>query len=354
MATEPAPEVSDSNSEHIRFPANSDVKQVGSSNPPSRTSTPATLVDEPASSPPGQSEEVPYGFETGRFEKANTTDILLPPSSLRHSSLLLPESARNSTGKRVRFAEPPTASMNPNDGTSEPTSPESISSRQINEDFDLSDRGSKYKATRFSEIQRKLDNTKSAILRQSSSSSIMGQPNEDPQRKASISSNSSKSIRQRIDATFGNGSDPSAPPAETDQAASSATAIPNTRVEDLPGDRSALEGLINIHLSKLDRYKRQVNDFNTVIEGLQEELKELEVSREAQVVPQLITAQMMEIEDTRAGRDTKRPYVEFHRGELKVMAEKRVLLDEASGIPPSLPQVYQGLDSDEVWDQRFW
>ena len=71
-------------------------------------------------------------------------------------------------------------------------------------------------------------------------------------------------------------------------------------------------------------------------------------------MPQLVIAMEMEIEETRAGRDSKRKYVEFHRGELRTIAEKRAILDEEVGVFGGGVEVLEELEGDEVWDARFW
>ena len=236
--------------------------------------------------------------------------------------------------------------------SSEQSKPDPRKSGSIDEDFDFSNRETAYKTTRFSGIQRKLQKKKSTLLGRSVSAPTTPQEITNPERTNSIGSNSTKSISSNLAMLLGQTPLP-ARRVPTIQFAESAS-LPTTPLESLSNDRSELEGLINIHLSKLDRYKRQVNDFNTVIANLQDDLRKLVDTAEARQVPQLVTALQMEIQETRAGRDSKRVYVNFHRGELRQIAEKRMLLDEEMGVPPSLPQVYEMLEEEEVWEQRFW
>ena len=248
------------------------------------------------------------------------------------------------------------------------------SPRNINDDFDFSGRENPYKATRLTGIQRKLDKRKSSILhRRSSSSASLPLTADTPQPNASTSCDeSSRDVSFRLDAIFGprghlsSTSSPTSPAlpffssafsaARPATATASATKdpLPTTHLSLFPDDRSTLEGLINIHLGKLDRYKRQVISFNLTIEQLYADHAKLIQSPEAQITPQLVTALEMEIEETRAGRNTKRRYVDFHRGELRAIAEKRIILDEELGMPPRLMQIYDWMETQNVWDQRFY
>ena len=341
--------------------------QAPSSDFPTQTSIPAIRVD---ATTPASPDRVTSRFYHG-LEVADTYHQARPVSD----PVPLPVSARLGIKKRVVFAEPlysppsakPKVEMNPQD------------SSNINEDFDFSERENRYKATRLSGIQRKLEKKKSSILsrqssaptvlhRRSTSSATMAQTTEGLERTASASSNndSIRQIGQRLDAILGPPSPRTSisqqvsPTASVHSATISATSpaatnpLPNTPISALPDDRSALETLINIHLGRLDRYRRQVLSFNTTIASLVDDYESLTTGPLAQAVPQLVTALEMEIEETRAGRDSKRRYVDFHRGELRVIAEKRLALDEASGVPPTLPAVFEGLESEEVWNERFW
>ena len=275
--------------------------------------------------------------------------------------------------KRVAFAEPlstPTSTHDDDEDEDAEMTPSLSRSGSINEDFDFSGRQNPSKTTRLTGIQRKLFNKKSSIRRHNSSSSNNAESTDSPQRNSSTSSKSGRRISQSLEAMFGSSSPRSpsqsvpSPAPTTSPVSDSATyatsfsaatpkSLPATELACLPNDRLALESLINIHLSKLDRYKRQVSDFNTVICSLYDDLSKLGSTPEAQAVPQLVTGLEMEIEETRAGRDSKRKYVEFHRGELRTIAEKRAILDEEIGVFGGV-EVLEELEGDEVWDARFW
>lgn len=314
-------------------------------------------------------------------EKQNYDSVREPPKEevstrAQHGSLWGPNVSPVQPQQIRLFVTNP----DPDDSACAPTSPELVSnmecrtSRNINDDFDFSARKNSYKATRLTGIQRKLDKKKPSILyRRSSSSSSVPLITDPPQHyETSGCDESSRDVSLRLDAIFGSrvpprsASCPTSPVlsffSNTFTAARPATAtyptidnpFPTTHIFSFPDDRASLEGLINIHLGKLDRYKRQVISFNLTIEHLYKDYATLVQTLAAQITPQLVTALELEIEETRAGRNSKRRYVDFHRGELRAIAGKVILLDEELGLPPSLMQIYDWMETQDVWDELFY
>ena len=130
--------------------------------------------------------------------------------------------------------------------------------------------------------------------------------------------------------------------------------LPNTPVDELTTDKAALEGRINYHLSQLDVFKGQLSQDNARIRGL---LKERKLWNHHQLSSQLPAAAYLldqRISIARNARNSLRPAVEWHRGELDAIASKRIQMDQEIGVEPRLPQVFSGLTNDYEWNQLFF
>jgi hypothetical protein len=317
--------------------------------PSSRTSSAATLVDEfvPASGR-NLSSEVEEK-DTGDSESHKITETL---ASTHLNTPSPPPTLKLHVKKRVTFADPlpRPSNMDSEECEAYPDCPVSVSG-QIDDDFDLSERTKTYKATRFSGIQRKLDKKKSSLFRRStssSSSSNMPLLPKDPDQQISPSTGSGSTM---VDNTCDSADIATTTLAISPTATTNTdTIIPPTPLSDLPNAHQALESLINIHLSKLSRLKNQVLALNTQIETLQTELR----SPDSRAHPHLLVLLEREITETRAARDAKRVYVDFHRRELARIVEKRWKLDEEAGVEWRVPLWWESMEGEEDWDRRFW
>jgi hypothetical protein len=127
----------------------------------------------------------------------------------------------------------------------------------------------------------------------------------------------------------------------------------STDLSGLPADRSALEGRINYHISRLDRLKRRLTELNHAVQQEYQEYSLQAANLRAQGMNAAVEDLANQLQWLRRSRDGLRPSVQFHRNELDRMAQKRRQMDEENGYEFRLPEIYAKLDGDEVWQARF-
>lgn len=108
-----------------------------------------------------------------------------------------------------------------------------------------------------------------------------------------------------------------------------ATPPPSPR-DILPVDGMKLEGILNYHLSQLDRIKRELREHNTTIEQLDYTLADLATHPEMQYTTERLVAR---IQGVRNARNLLAKFVVFHLQEIERIMLLKCSLKDSKKIP---------------------
>ncbi|KIV95182.1 hypothetical protein PV10_02863 [Exophiala mesophila] len=124
-------------------------------------------------------------------------------------------------------------------------------------------------------------------------------------------------------------------------------------LDQLPDSREGLEGRLNYHLSELDRLRRMVAKTN---EHMKEAMYRLDVQEHLKdKIPYAYRTLYDLAVSLRMQRDSYKPFVAFHRGEIIRIARAREELDQRQGIEvrESTRAMYKKLDRGPEWAALF-
>lgn len=125
------------------------------------------------------------------------------------------------------------------------------------------------------------------------------------------------------------------------------------QLDELPDSREGLEGRLNYHLSELDKLRRMVAKTN---EHMKEALYRLDVQEHLKdKIPYAYRTLYDLAVSLRMQRDSYKPFVAFHRGEILRIARAREDLDRRQGVEvrESTRAMYKKLDRGPEWAALF-
>lgn len=125
--------------------------------------------------------------------------------------------------------------------------------------------------------------------------------------------------------------------------------------DPLPDTKTGLEASLNYHLSELDRLKRHVDTFNTLIEENFNRFYDIQTRPEACAgrMNEALSKLQGRFEDMVRSRDGLWPYVEYHRNELARIRGRTLEIRKAAGEPSPESAVSEvGIRAGE-WTRLF-
>ncbi|KAK2790063.1 hypothetical protein FQN53_000719 [Emmonsiellopsis sp. PD_33] len=114
----------------------------------------------------------------------------------------------------------------------------------------------------------------------------------------------------------------------------------------LPQDPGRLEGILNYHLSQLDRIKRELADHNETIEQLSYTLTDIQGQDDMRHSTEKLRSR---IQGVRNARNLLARYVAFHLQEI----ERIVALKCTMAGTKEMPNIFKHLPTDFEWNEMF-
>lgn len=126
-----------------------------------------------------------------------------------------------------------------------------------------------------------------------------------------------------------------------------------SRLEDeLPDTREGLEARLNYHLSELDLIRKLVRERNREIEQTCSRLYTHQRLRDD--VQRCSLKKLKELSDNiRQQRNSLAHFVDYHREEIRRIAQRREELDISQGIRPATREMYKAFDKEAEWVLLF-
>lgn len=122
--------------------------------------------------------------------------------------------------------------------------------------------------------------------------------------------------------------------------------------DPVPDTKKELEVRLNYHLSELDMLKKTIGAANDVIQQQFDRYQILQ-GRSNTDMRYAMRKQEQMVEQARTNRDSYVSFVAYHRRQLERIKKKRITIELAAGLEPTLPEVYNSLWGDEEWGQLF-
>lgn len=121
--------------------------------------------------------------------------------------------------------------------------------------------------------------------------------------------------------------------------------------DELPHTREGLEARLNYHLGELDRVRKLVHQRN-------EEIKETSYrlhthQRLKEEVPRALQKLKELLDNVRQQRNSYANFVDYHRGEIRRIGQRREELDLSQGIKPATREMYTAFEREAEWVQLF-
>lgn len=122
--------------------------------------------------------------------------------------------------------------------------------------------------------------------------------------------------------------------------------------DELPDTREGLEARLNYHLSELDLLRKLVKERNREIEQTSSRLHTHQQLRED--VERCSLEKLEELRDNiRQQRNGFARFVDYHRGEIRRISQRREDLDISQGIRPATREMYKAFEKEAEWVQLF-
>ncbi|KAK5051894.1 hypothetical protein LTR84_002697 [Exophiala bonariae] len=122
--------------------------------------------------------------------------------------------------------------------------------------------------------------------------------------------------------------------------------------DELPDTREGLEARLNYHLGELDLIRKMVRERNREIEQTSSRLYTHQRLRDD--VQRCSLKKLDELSDSiRQQRNGLAQFVDYHRGEIRRIGQRREELDISQGIQPTTKELYKTFDKQAEWVQLF-
>lgn len=122
--------------------------------------------------------------------------------------------------------------------------------------------------------------------------------------------------------------------------------------DELPDTREGLEARLNYHLSELDLLRKLVKERNREIEQTSSRLHTHQRLRED--VERCSLEKLEELRDNiRQQRNGFARFVDYHRGEIRRISQRREDLDISQGIRPATREMYKAFEKEAEWVKLF-
>ncbi|KEF60867.1 uncharacterized protein A1O9_02429 [Exophiala aquamarina CBS 119918] len=121
--------------------------------------------------------------------------------------------------------------------------------------------------------------------------------------------------------------------------------------DELPHTREGLEARLNYHLGELDRLRKLVYQRNDEIKEISYRLQIHQRTREE--VPRSLQKLKELLDNVRQQRNSYAHFVDYHRGEIRRIGQRREELDLSQGIQPATKDMYKAFEREAEWVQLF-
>ena len=125
--------------------------------------------------------------------------------------------------------------------------------------------------------------------------------------------------------------------------------------DPMPNTKAGLEARLNYHLSELDRLRKQVKTYNSIIEEDFNRLHDIQTRPEAQQGTMEESTRMLieGFERSVSDRDNLGRFIDYHRGEIERIGVKNLEIRRAAGEDSPVSVVGQLGGSDKEWMKFF-